>query len=117
MRDRKKYETKTKNRVVSALRKIWLYSELRREVLNKYYVETTYFLNPKTGRKNQLKLYLCNACETVTDEIHVDHIKSVGSDDWTERINNMLFCEVDDCQVLCKPCHREKTKTERRKKK
>lgn len=61
--------------------------------------------------------------ETLTDVDHripvVD--PKVGFTTWDEFIDR-LFCEVDNWQVLCKPCHLEKTNaekgvaTERRKK-
>lgn len=62
-------------------------------------------------------VYRCAHC---TDhfgrkEIHKDHIKPVvpltGWDDWNGFINR-LFCTADDLQILCKACHKKKTKAE-----
>ena len=50
----------------------------------------------------------------------VDHIKPIidpatGFTTWDDCIN-MMFCEKDNLQVLCKECHDIKTKNERSKK-
>lgn len=45
-------------------------------------------------------------------EINVDHIQDCGkSTSWESLASwmELLFCEVDGLQVLCKPCHRKKT--------
>lgn len=70
-------------------------------------------INPKTKRK--AKLYLCAACgeENSSKDVQVDHIEAIGPcDTWDEFIER-LFCEKDNLQVLCKPCHKEKTKKEK----
>ena len=62
--------------------------------------------------------YKCADCKKwfADKETEVDHIEGAGSlkeyDDlpgFCER----LFCEPDNLQVLCKPCHRLKTNAER----
>jgi 5-methylcytosine-specific restriction endonuclease McrA len=61
--------------------------------------------------------YRCADCEELfaSQEVHVDHIIPCGSlknyDDLPGFVERM-FCEVDNFQVLCKPCHQIKTNAE-----
>ncbi len=62
---------------------------------------------------------LCARCgETVPETTAtVDHRipiidPAIGFTDWDDVINR-LFCESDNLQVLCKPCHDTKTKEEK----
>ena len=64
--------------------------------------------------------YQCNECNNwfKTKDVEVDHIESAGSlksyDDlagFCER----LFCEEENLQVVCKPCHKQITQEERKK--
>ena len=73
--------------------------------------------NKRTGR--QAKHYLCVACGGlfIARDVQVDHIEPVvdpfvGFVDW-ETFIDRLFCEKENLQVLCKPCHKEKTAEER----
>jgi 5-methylcytosine-specific restriction endonuclease McrA len=63
--------------------------------------------------------YICANCLFwfKDKEVQVDHIVGAGSlkcyadiPGFTER----LFCETEGLQVLCKPCHQEKTNEERK---
>ena len=62
--------------------------------------------------------YRCAVCkeEFPAKLVEVDHIIPVASIDgfisWDSFIEN-LFCEKENLQVVCKPCHLEKTKKER----
>ncbi len=74
-------------------------------------------INKKTGRLAQH--YLCAICnlDFPATQVQVDHIKPVvdpkkGFKDWNTFIKN-LFCEVKNLQVVCKPCHKIKSKRER----
>jgi 5-methylcytosine-specific restriction endonuclease McrA len=62
--------------------------------------------NDKTGKLAQH--YRCVTCnkDFVGADVQVDHI-------------DRMFCELHDLQVLCKPCHKQKTQQEKeaRKKK
>lgn len=72
-------------------------------------------VNPKTKRK--AKHFTCAECEKefVQANVQVDHKVPIGScKTWDEFIEK-LFCETDNLQVLCKPCHKKKTKEERKK--
>lgn len=71
-------------------------------------------LNKKTGRK--ALHYRCAVCgkEFVQSRVQVDHILPIGScKTWDEFIEK-LFCEKDNLQVLCKSCHKRKTKKEQK---
>jgi len=76
-------------------------------------------INTKTGRLAQH--YLCNTCkeEFTSKDINVDHIIPAispldGFTTWDSFIDG-LFCEEDNLQVLCVPCHKIKSKEERKK--
>lgn len=66
-------------------------------------------------------MYKCNCCggEFSNSNVEVDHIKPVvdpakGFKDWNTFIKR-LYCEQDNLQVLCKPCHKQKSKEEKEK--
>lgn len=76
-------------------------------------------INKTTGRL--AKHYVCNVCkeEFTSKDVEVDHINPVvdvvdGFLDWNEYIKR-LYCGKDNLQILCKTCHRKKSKTERKK--
>lgn len=107
---KKKFNINTHIR--SAIRKIWMWSPIRREALkrakvgpNKYKCE-----NPECGKIFPLK------------EMHVDHIEKVTPnsgitkpEDWGLVIKAMLFITIDDLLSICKPCHKVKTDDEKAK--
>jgi len=71
--------------------------------------------NYKGPNKKQRFEYQCKKCKQWFAEknINVDHIKPAGSLNCAEDLPgfvNRLFCEVDNLQVLCEPCHDVKTK-------
>lgn len=73
-------------------------------------------INPSTGRK--CKLHKCSGCSSLlpASKLVVDHIIPVvdpvsGFTNWHDYIER-LFCEVDNFQVLCSPCHHQKTNKE-----
>jgi 5-methylcytosine-specific restriction endonuclease McrA len=85
--------------------------------------------NAFTGKKVNKKSgklaahYLCAECnkEYVAADVQVDHIAPVvdvatGFVSWDVFITR-LFCEEDNLQVLCKPCHKMKSAAERAAKK
>lgn len=87
------------------------------EALKLAYTETK--VNPKSGR--MARHFRCNNCkeEFTQSNINVDHIEAavdpkVGFVDWNTFISR-LFCSVTNLQVLCIPCHKEKSKEERNK--
>jgi 5-methylcytosine-specific restriction endonuclease McrA len=74
-------------------------------------------INSKTGRLAQH--FQCAACldDFPAKEVQVDHIKEIGREkSWDEFIDG-LYCESDNLQVLCIPCHKIKTLSEKPPKK
>ncbi len=72
----------------------------------------------KGVNKRQKWEYKCATCTHFfkSDDVNVDHIVPAGTlkkysdlPGFVER----LFCEVDNLQILCNPCHNIKTKKER----
>ncbi len=75
-------------------------------------------VNPATGRIAEH--YECAACkgEFPATAIQVDHIHpvidpSIGFTIWDDVIKRM-FCEKEGFQIVCKPCHKNKTNAEKR---
>lgn len=74
-------------------------------------------INIKTNRI--AKHYTCNCCKQIfpAKEVQVDHISAIidpeiGFVNWDTIIDNM-FCEKENLQVLCIPCHKLKTAVEK----
>lgn len=74
-------------------------------------------INKKSGRLAQH--FQCSACleEFTSKDVQVDHITPVvdpkkGFISWDVYIERM-FCEKENFQILCKPCHSIKTKKEK----
>lgn len=73
-------------------------------------------LNKSSGRLAEH--YTCANCqnEFPATQVQVDHIIPIGYDkSWDEWING-LYCEKENLQVLCKPCHKIKTQLEKNNK-
>ena len=72
----------------------------------------------KGPNKRQRFEYKCNHCKAYfpDKEIEMDHIVGAGRlksyDDLPRFVKN-LFCEEDNYQALCKPCHKLKTDLEK----
>lgn len=85
----------------SAIRKIWLFSAIRREAVKRAKVAP-----------NQ---YLCKHCKECfkSNEIEVNHINAAGSlrefEDFSPFISAMFQEDLDKLEVLCKPCHKKHT--------
>jgi 5-methylcytosine-specific restriction endonuclease McrA len=101
-----------KTRLRSAIRKEWLYSELRQSAM-------------KAARVGYGK-YKCQNCGDIfgPKQVDVDHKKQCTPKDvtieqspmlfWGKLIENMHYCGQGGVWVLCKEkCHAEKTKLER----
>jgi 5-methylcytosine-specific restriction endonuclease McrA len=73
------------------------------------------------GKRHRFE-YPCAECGASfkRTEVEVDHIVPAGSLREYEDLPSFtrtLFCEADNLQVLCKPCHKKKTAAERKAKK
>jgi len=86
----------------------------RYQTLNNAYVGQR--LNTKTNREG--KHYLCALCqgEFPAKEVQIDHISPVvdpekGFISWDVFIER-LYCDADNMQTVCKPCHKIKSKKE-----
>lgn len=86
--------------IFAAARKVWRWSPIRRQVLK--------LANGK-----------CAKCLTVSDEVQVDHIAPILAGQawpgWDIYFARLFDVTLEQLQVLCKPCHREKTRIERQK--
>ena len=111
-------EARWRSFIVSALRMASRRWPVKFEVLKKASVGRK--INPKTGK---LALhYQCAKCTKtfVGLDVQVDHIIPVvgkeGFVSWDEYVERM-FCEANNFQILCKPCHKLKTDTEKLRRK
>ena len=98
--------------VTSALRAAFRRWQPKYTTLKRSFVESR--INPKSGRI--AKHYRCNACGNSFPQLQVqiDHVEPIGRGlSWNKFIER-LFCEAENLQVLCKVCHKEKTKNESR---
>lgn len=73
-------------------------------------------INQATGRLAQHYRCACCSSEFTAKQVEVDHRINIGPGLSWDQFINALFCEKDNLQVLCKPCHKEKTKQEKVKK-
>lgn len=103
MKKRRKWNLK--GLIISHLRKIFFYSPLRREAMEKAKVGDLY----RSGG---------NGKKYPKDQMKVDHILPVvdpktGWVDWNTFIDR-LFCPVENLQVISKEEHEKKTKAEQK---
>lgn len=76
---------------------------------------------PYTGTdKRTKKEYRCAVCQEwfKKKDVEVDHMDAAGSFTSDEHVLGFLkrlFCEPEDLQIVCKPCHKEITASQRRK--
>jgi len=96
---KKKFNYKSK--IISATRRIWLYSPVRREIMAKCKTADGFFR--------------CDGCRKLSEGVQIDHILPsvpvTGWDGWNGFIER-LFVDVTGLQGLCAKCHNEKTRTE-----
>lgn len=93
-------------KIRSALRQIWNYSSLKRDVLRR-------------ARKSK-GVYQCEKCFTFCNnkEIQIDHIicatppEGIIDNDWGPFIKRLLFVEPEGLMALCPACHKVKTASE-----
>jgi len=101
-------EARYRQFIRSALRSAWNRWPPKYEALNKArrIVE---------GQRHKYE-YQCNKCKQWFKQkgVQVDHISSAGSDSSWDNFIDRLFVGVDKLQVLCRPCHQDKTNKERK---
>lgn len=87
-----------KGKLMSAARRIWLYSPMRKEALNR--------------DKTSDGFHRCQGCKRLTEEVAIDHEPSVvpltGWDSW-DNVLERLFCTPENLHKLCHQCHSKKT--------
>jgi hypothetical protein len=107
-------DDKTKALIIKYLRKAWLYSPARRQVIKA----------AETGEKtlDGEKTYWCNYKNFFNhkvSKVYPDHIRPMisleGFDSWDALINRLF--DVENMQAICKAHHSEKTKEENKQRK
>jgi hypothetical protein len=99
-------DDKTKALIIKYLRKAWLYSPARRQVIKA----------AETGEKTKEgeKLYYCIVGPHKVQKVYVDHLVPfvllTGFDSWDALIERLFNVENERC--ICKIHHAEKTKLE-----
>lgn len=100
--------------IFGALRRCWSRHPRKRAILHKAKHPT--ICGPRGGSQ-----YICASCRETfgLGAVNVDHIEPVVpintlSKDmsWDEIIGRMFNCSDDNLQVLCKECHKEKSREE-----
>jgi hypothetical protein len=90
---------------MSAMRRIWLWSPMRREAVKR----------AKTEHH-----YRCERCKRLTGVINVDHdppvVPLTGFDSW-DGIFERMFVPADKLRILCHDCHTKITQTQRENRK
>lgn len=113
---RKPENPKERNLVKGAIRRVFSRSELRREVLAAAIMD----LPKDPNRPRVTKWALCSICRKIEAAymMEVDHIhpvvpldKSLEELSWDILIER-LWCNPMDLQVVCKECHKAKSKAE-----
>ena len=110
VQDKTKLDAMIYNMIYSRIRRLWSIMSPDRE-----HVMWAARREDRSG--NRLKVfYKCAECseEFPEKEIQVDHIEAIGArpetldglSEWIRRV----FCIYTNLQVLCKPCHRVKSK-------
>lgn len=70
----------------------------------------------KNGKIKWKTYWRCKQCrEWFRDQelMEVDHIKEIGSYEGFHQIKNYIrrmYCKLENLQVLCKPCHKKKSR-------
>ena len=102
---KKKYNYKSK--IMSAARRNWLYSPMRKEASNR--------------NKTPDGLHRCERCRRLTETVAIDHdppvVPLTGWDSY-DMVFERLYCDSDKLFKLCNPCHSKKSAfeaTERKK--
>lgn len=108
----KRDENICKNAVRSAIRQSFSRSEHYKEFLQGKRIEWL------EGRRKRVS-YKCNSCGELfkKTEINVDHIIPIGKETYrsledAKYFFDLVYCSHENLQVLCKACHKDKTRQE-----
>jgi len=108
-------DKKTINLIKQALRAATLKWHIRNETKQgaRVYIKEGEFKNGKPKKRVYYKCKICRG-NFKTGDVQVDHIDEIGkfTGDWNDYIERM-FCDISNLQVLCKDCHKKKTKKAR----
>ena len=88
--------------ITSAVRRIWSWSPLRREALNR----------AKVG-KGKTAYYNCEECGQSTDKPEVHHENQADVYLMAKAMAQKLFPSVEELTVCCDACHKEKHKKDK----
>lgn len=110
-----------KNQIKGAIRRIFRLSPWMKMTLEKARIERPRILKDGSISSRPDVYYKCAMCggEFKRDEVQVDHIDPVIpygktiQDMSYDEIVDRIFCRLDNLQVLCKECHKKKTKKEK----
>ena len=91
---------KLKSQYSNAIRRVWQWSKMRRLAVKRATHEDGYVY--------------CELCKEMTPKSFVDHKIPCG-DVYSPGYFDRLNVPSKDLQVLCGPCHREKTKSDKKK--
>jgi len=108
----KKDKNKCKNSVQSAIRQSFARSEHYKGFLELHRIEWY------VGKRKRVS-YKCNCCESLfsSKDIQVDHVVPLGRFVYrglkdAHRFYDLIYCDYSNLQILCKACHKVKTKEE-----
>lgn len=109
-----------KSYLIRAIRDSFKRSKLYKEARLKSRVEKVKYKKDGTPAKRPAVFYKCQKCFSLEKDknVEVDHRDPVTS--LYTSINELtiesyiarVYCNINNLQVLCKPCHKEKTKQE-----
>jgi len=115
-----------KSQVRGNLRQLFMQWPRRKEVLDAVRLEEWPPTQAGKPRKRPVVWYICSECgakcKTAENKhnhpiIEVDHIDPVGKLDSTPggliEFINRLFCDPKNLRAVCRPCHRQKTRSDR----
>lgn len=106
---------KERGLIKGAMRRVFSRSELRRQALNTTAIDHSDPLRPKVT-----KWGFCSSCGLIEAryKLEVDHVeplvpldKSLEDMDWDEVVDR-LWCDGSNLAVVCKDCHKSKSKAE-----
>lgn len=106
-------DLRERNILLSAVKRVFSRSQLRRGALNKA-------LSNRKGPRGG-KMYICALCKDhfPTSKVQVDHkdpVIPIGTAfkdmSWDVVIEQRLYCKPSNLQVVCTDCHKAKSKAE-----